>query len=149
MINEVCRRLRGDFERWQDRSFETHKVMYLFLDGTYLKLRPEDKRAIAVLCAYGMTWDGRKVLLHLAVGDKESFPAAMKCLEQDLEESLTALRFPLVHRVRIRTTNLLNGSSVMVDGAPKSSRDSLPTQAACLSSSQCWPTLRKDGEPSA
>ena len=38
---------------------------------------------------------------------KESFPAAMKCLEQDLEESLTALKFPLVHRIRIRTTNLL------------------------------------------
>ena len=37
---------------------------------------------------------------------KESFPAAMKCLEQDLEESLTALKFPLVHRIRIRTTNL-------------------------------------------
>ena len=38
---------------------------------------------------------------------KESFPAAMKCLEQDLEETLKALKFPLVHRVRIRTTNLL------------------------------------------
>ena len=38
---------------------------------------------------------------------KESFPAAMKCLEQDLEETLTALKFPLVHCVRIRTTNLL------------------------------------------
>ena len=38
---------------------------------------------------------------------KESFPAAMKCLEQDLDESLTALKFPLVHRIRIRTTNLL------------------------------------------
>ena len=55
VINEVCRSLRGDFERWQDRSLETHKVMYLFLDGTYLKLRPEDRKAITVLCAYAMT----------------------------------------------------------------------------------------------
>ena len=38
---------------------------------------------------------------------QESFPAAMKCLGQDLEEVLTALKFPLVHRARIRTTNLL------------------------------------------
>ena len=177
--------------------------MYLFLDGTYLKLRPEDKRPVAVLCAYGMTWEGRKVLVHMAIGDKESkacweafiedmkmrelndpllcvidgnvglrkavrrkfagalvqrcqvhkmrniltklpqvarptlkkliykaftarsyqegfeqaqkimadyqesFPAAMKCLGQDLEEALTALKFPLAHRSRIRTTNLL------------------------------------------
>ena len=55
VINEVSRSLRGNFEKWQDRSLEDLEVMYLFLDGTYLKLRPEDKRAIAVLCAYGMT----------------------------------------------------------------------------------------------
>ena len=72
VINEICRGLRADFARWQDRSLEKEQPMYLFLDGTYLKLRPEDKRAIAVLCAYAMRWDGRKVLLHLAVGDKES-----------------------------------------------------------------------------
>jgi len=38
----------------------------------YLRLRPEDPKAVAVLCAYGIKTDGRKVLLHLAVGDKES-----------------------------------------------------------------------------
>ena len=203
VINEVCRSLRADFARWQERSLQGHQPMYLFLDGTYLKLRPEDKRAIAVRCAYAMGWDGCKVLLHLAVGDRESracweafiedmkgrglnepllcvidgnvglrqavrrkfagslvqrcqvhkmrnlinklphlarptlkkliykaftarsyqegweqaqkiiedyqqsFPAAMKCLGQNLEEVLTALKFPLVHRARIRTTNLL------------------------------------------
>ena len=41
--------------------------MYLFLDGTYLKLRPEDKERSLFWCAYAMGWDGRKVLLHLAV----------------------------------------------------------------------------------
>ena len=47
-------------------------ILYLFCDGIYLRLRREDKQAVAVLCAYGMKADGRKVLLHLAVGDKES-----------------------------------------------------------------------------
>jgi putative transposase len=204
VVNEVCRSLRVDFQRWQDRDLSTFSVMYLFLDGIYLKLRPEDRRAVAVLCAYGILRDGRKVLLHLAVGDKESaacweafledmkrrglgdpllavidgnrgvrkaigrklshslvqrcqvhkmrnvlnklphlarptlkkliqkaftartyeegvaqaraiiaeyrdaFPAAMKCLDQDLEECLTALKFPFVHRKQIRTTNLLD-----------------------------------------
>ena len=203
VINEVCKGLRADFERWQDRDLSDLGVMYLFLDGIYLRLRPEDKRAIAVLCAYGIRWNGKKVLLHLSIGDKESaacweafledmrqrglgepllavidgnagvrkavgrklpntliqrcqvhklrnivnklphvarpaisklirkaftaaryeeglaqarsvieqyrdqFPAAMKCLEQDLEECLTALKFPFAHRVQIRTTNLL------------------------------------------
>jgi transposase-like protein len=31
----------------------------------------------------------------------------MECLEKDLEECLTYLRFPAEHRKRIRTTNLL------------------------------------------
>ena len=38
---------------------------------------------------------------------REQFPAAMKCLEQDLEECLTALKFPFAHRVQIRSTNLM------------------------------------------
>ncbi|MDI6808294.1 MAG: transposase, partial [Candidatus Eisenbacteria bacterium] len=72
VITEVCKSLRVDFERWQSRDLSGHRVLYMFLDGIYLKLRPEDKRAIAVLCAYGIQWDGGKVLLHLAIGDKES-----------------------------------------------------------------------------
>ncbi len=203
VINQVCAGLRADFQRWQDRDLSSFGVMYLFLDGIYLKLRPEDKRSVAILCAYGMLWDGSKVLLHMAVGDKESaacweafledmklrglpepllavvdgnsgvrkalrrklpntlvqrcqvhkmrnvinklphlarptlkkliqkaftakshkegielarkiiaehrdaFPEAMRCLERDLEECLTVLKFPFVHRPLIRTTNLL------------------------------------------
>ena len=38
---------------------------------------------------------------------KKEYPEAMKCLGTDLEEVLTALRFPETHRKRIRTTNLL------------------------------------------
>ena len=34
-------------------------------------------------------------------------PSAMECLEKDLEECLTYLLFPVEHRKRIRTTNLL------------------------------------------
>ncbi|GAI98173.1 unnamed protein product, partial [marine sediment metagenome] len=38
---------------------------------------------------------------------RDAYPSAMKCLERDLEETLTALRFPFAHRIQIRTTNLL------------------------------------------
>ena len=38
---------------------------------------------------------------------REQFPEAMNCMATDLEECLTALRFPEAHRKRIRTTNLL------------------------------------------
>ena len=38
---------------------------------------------------------------------EKDYPEAMRCLGTDLEEVLTALRFPETHRKRIRTTNLL------------------------------------------
>ena len=38
---------------------------------------------------------------------KERYPAAMECLERDLEECATYLRFPEAHHRRIRTTNRL------------------------------------------
>lgn len=38
---------------------------------------------------------------------KDRYPAAMECLEKDLEECVTYLRFPEAHHRRIRTTNRL------------------------------------------
>ncbi len=38
---------------------------------------------------------------------KDRYPAAMACLEKDLEECVTYLRFPSEHHVRIRPTNRL------------------------------------------
>lgn len=38
---------------------------------------------------------------------RDRYPAAMECLERDLEECVTYLRFPASHRHRIRTTNRL------------------------------------------
>jgi putative transposase len=45
---------------------------------------------------------------------KDRYPAALECLERDLEECVTYLRFPDAHHLRIRTTNRLerlNGES--------------------------------------
>lgn len=38
---------------------------------------------------------------------KDRYPAAMECVERDLEECVTYLRFPEAHHRRIRTTNRL------------------------------------------
>lgn len=43
----------------------------------------------------------------LIVQFRDRYPAAMECLERDLEECVTYLRFPSAHHVRIRTTNRL------------------------------------------
>ena len=71
-VSTLCGQLKRDFDRWQNRDLADVDLLYLFCDGIYLRLRPEDPKAVAVLCAYGIRTDGRKMLLHLAVGDKES-----------------------------------------------------------------------------
>lgn len=39
---------------------------------------------------------------------RDRYPSAMECLERDLEECVTYLRFPATHHRRIRTTNRLD-----------------------------------------
>jgi hypothetical protein len=52
-----------------------HGVVYLFLDAVYLKLHPDDEPAEGVLVAWGVTLEGRKLLLGLALGSRESYEA--------------------------------------------------------------------------
>jgi transposase-like protein len=63
---------------------------------------------------------------------KDRYSAAMECLEQDLEECVTHLRFPEAHHRRIRTTNRLerlNGESRRrTKVIPQ-----FPTERSCLS----------------
>jgi transposase-like protein len=84
-VSALCGQLKHDFDRWQNRDLSAVDLLYLFCDGIYLRLRPEDPKAVAVLCAYGIKSDGRKVLLHLAVGDKES-TVCWKSFFEDLKQ---------------------------------------------------------------
>ena len=202
-VSKITERLHEDLEAFRHRDLSEENILYLFLDGTYLKYRVESDRKEPVLVAYGIREDGKKLLLHVGPGNRESyqnwkaflhemtgrglktpllvvtdgnpgvvkaveevfpvalrqrcqkhkmnnilgkapkeaskllkeaihtafhaetyedglrigreviekfrdrFPAAMSCLEQDLEVSLQCLRFPKEHRQRIRTTNIL------------------------------------------
>ena len=46
---------------------------FYYLDAIYLKLRPEDQPAEGVLVCWGVTLEGRKILLGLALGSRESY----------------------------------------------------------------------------
>src|SRR3970040_2084877 len=62
-------------------------------------------------------------------GDR--YPAAMQCLERDLEECVTYLRFPAAHHHRIRTTNRLERLNVE-DRRPPKVLPRFPTERSCL-----------------
>ena len=209
-VSRITQHLTQEFETWRRRDVSDLPVVYIFLDGQYHAARQGTDEKEGVLSAYALLEDGTPVLLHLDVGQRESYdawlsflqdlvargvrdpllvimdgapglvkavkrvwphayrqrcqvhkmrnvlsklprlmqatmkklvqqvflaptyakarqrgrdliakfkdryPAAMECLERDLEECITYLRFPEDHHRRIRTTNRierLNGES--------------------------------------
>ena len=55
------------------RRLDEHDLVYLLLDAICLKLHPDDTPAERVLVACGVTLEGRKVLLGLQLGSRESY----------------------------------------------------------------------------
>ena len=72
-VSRICEDTRQRYRRWCERRLEEHDIVYLFLDAIYLKMRPEDQPAEGVLVCWGITLEGRKVLLGLALGSRESY----------------------------------------------------------------------------
>jgi len=78
--SRLTRRLQKDFDTWRKRDLSGLKVLYLFLDAIYLALRQGTEEKEGVLCAYGILENGKKVLLHLALGSRESYDAWLSFL---------------------------------------------------------------------
>jgi len=79
-VSRITSRLQKDFDSWRKRDLSQLKVVYLFLDAVYLALRQGTKEKEGVLCAYGILENGKKVLLHLALGGRESYDSWLSFL---------------------------------------------------------------------
>ena len=69
-VSEVTEKLWDEYEAFATRDLSEFEIAYLFLDGVAERLHPGRKKD-AVLCAWGIDFDGRKHLLHLTPGTKE------------------------------------------------------------------------------
>ena len=72
-VSRILEDTRERYRRWCKRRLEKHDLVYLFLDAIYLKQHPYDTPAEGVLVAWGVTLEGRKVLLGLQLGSRESY----------------------------------------------------------------------------
>lgn len=72
-VSRICAETRERYRAWCGRRLDEHELVYCFLDAIYLKLRPDDEPAEGVLVAWGVTLEGRKVLLGLQLGSRESY----------------------------------------------------------------------------
>lgn len=72
-VSELTDRLWEDYDAFTKRDLSGFAVEYLFLDAIYESLRLQSGPAEGLLCAWAILADGRKVLLHLTLGNRESY----------------------------------------------------------------------------
>src|SRR5690348_425298 len=63
-VSRVWRKVKGDWDAWNTRSFAEEPIIRLILDGTVVRVRLDRKAtAIVLLVVLGVREDGQKVLL--------------------------------------------------------------------------------------
>jgi len=72
-VSELSQTLLEEFDQWRKRDLSGLKIVYLFLDATYVPARQGTGEKEGILCAYGLTEEGKMVFIHLALGSRESY----------------------------------------------------------------------------
>ncbi len=122
-VSEMGEGLLAEYEAFASQDLVEFEVLYLFVDGIAQRLYLGQPRE-AVLAAWGILADGRKILLHLTPGTKEH---AASCRE-------------FFHDLRRR--GLGDPMPVVSDGAPGLIRAQPNRFSSKLTTSprQAWPS---------
>jgi putative transposase len=84
-ISRANHTLKDAFRVWRGRDLSSEDIAYLFLDGFYLGVRQGTGGKEAVLVAHGINQGGKRVVLHLSLGGRESTDS-WKGVLHDLED---------------------------------------------------------------
>jgi len=87
-ISRANKALKEAFNNWRRRDLSLEEIVYLFLDGIYLGVRGNSRGKEAVLVAHGITRDGKRVVLHLSLGVRESTESWKGALNDLVERGL-------------------------------------------------------------
>ncbi len=87
-VSELTEDLWEEYKRFCQRRLEGFDVEYLFLDAVYESMRLERGRKEGILVAWGITSQGVRVLLHLMLGNKESYENWLEMLRDMVKRGL-------------------------------------------------------------
>jgi putative transposase len=87
-VSQLSSVLWDEYKAFADRDLAGFEVEYLFLDAVYESLRKQGGGKEGVLCAWAICADGRKVMLHLALGNKESYENWLEFLRDMVKRGL-------------------------------------------------------------
>jgi len=71
-VSRVCQELRARYQAFCARSLAEMDLLVLFLDAVYLPTRPSGRKE-GVLVAWGYDRDGKRVLVHVCLGQRERY----------------------------------------------------------------------------
>jgi putative transposase len=71
-VSKICEELRERFEAFKRRDLYGINLVALFLDATFLAVRPDGPKE-GVLVAWGFTEQGERVLIQVMLGMRESY----------------------------------------------------------------------------
>jgi transposase-like protein len=92
-VSELTEELWEEYERFCERDLSGYDVVYLFADAVFESLREQSGMKEAILCCWGINSSGHKVLLHLGLGNKESFQSWLEFFRHMVKRGL---RIPLL-----------------------------------------------------
>jgi transposase-like protein len=87
-VSQITEVLWDEYEAFAERDLSVFEVEYLFLDAVYESLRQQGGGKEGILSAWAICADGRKVMLHLALGNKESYPNWLEFLRNMVRRGL-------------------------------------------------------------
>lgn len=86
-VSILTETLWEDYEAFCQRDLSLFEVEYLFIDAVYEGLRAWGGHQ-GILCAWGICRDGRKVLLHLELGSRESYETCLAFIRDMVRRGL-------------------------------------------------------------
>jgi transposase-like protein len=89
-VSQITEVLWDEYETFAEHDLSGYEVEYLFLDAVYESLRQQGGGKEGVLSAWAICADGRKVMLHLALGNKESYANWLEFLRDMVRRGLQA-----------------------------------------------------------
>ncbi len=90
-VARLKERWQVDWEQWRQRSLEGLELVYMWVDGVYIKAGLEKTKA-ALLVAIGALSDGQKVILAVEPGYRESVESWAEMLRSLKERGLNCPR---------------------------------------------------------
>ena len=87
-VSQITEVLWDEYEAFAERDLSGFQMEYLFLDAVYESLRQQGGGKEGLMCAWAICADGRKVMLHLALGNKESYANWLEFLRDMVRRGL-------------------------------------------------------------